>query len=219
MNKCPKCKITLHVNETVCPICHNVIELNKPDSIYPKILPKYRSFKLFMKIALLISTLGIIFSCSINYIVNKQLSWSILVILGIVSFWLTFLVSAKHERSFMKKLFVEIIAIIILSILWDKSTGFHKWSITYVLPFLCTSYTVTFLIIRIFTSKATKDHVLYTYLNSLIGFIPAHFIIYNSLNVLWPSYLSVFTSIFVICFLFLFNRKTLESEIERRLHI
>jgi len=219
MNKCPKCNMTLHVNETVCPICHNPIDLNEPDSIYPKILPKYRSLKLFMKIALLISALGIIFSCSINYIVNNKLSWSIFVILGIVSFWLTFLVSAKHERSFMKKLFVEIIAIIILSILWDKSTGFHKWSFTYVLPFLCTSYTITFLIIRIFTSKATKDYVMYTYLNSLIGFIPAHFIIHNSVHPLWPSYLSIFTSVLVICFLFLFNRKTLESEIERRLHI
>ncbi len=219
MNKCPKCNVILHINEDTCPLCHNPIELKESNSIYPKIKSKYYSPKLFIKIMILLSTLGIIFSCSINYLVNQKLSWSIFVILGIISFWLTFIINTKYTKSFIKKLFIEILFIIILSIIWDKSTGFHKWSITYVLPFLCSSYTITFLIIRIFTSKATKEYVLYTYLNSLIGFIPLYFIIHKSINPLWPSYLSIITSIFAICFLFLFNRKTLESEIERRLHI
>ena len=119
----------------------------------------------------------------------------------------------------MRILFAEIIAIIILSILWDLSTGFHKWSLTYCLPFLCIAYTITFLIIRIFTKYHNKEYILYTYLNSLIGIFPLYFILKDNLNTLWPSYISVLTSIFALIFLFIFNHHTLETEIERRLHI
>ena len=119
----------------------------------------------------------------------------------------------------MRILFTEILSIMILSIIWDLLTGFHKWSLMFVLPLLCIAYTITFLIIRIFTRQTRKEYILYTYLNSLIGLIPLYFIIGNKLSVLIPSYISVSISIVALIFLFIFNQRTLEDEIERRLHI
>ena len=172
-----------------------------------------------IKISLFISLCGIIFSLLINYWVNNQISWSPFVILGILSFWLTFSMGINSKHGFMRILFAEIISIMVLSIIWDLLTGFHKWSITYCLPFLCISYTITFLIIRIFTRHTRREYILYTYLNSLIGLLPLYFIIKNNLNTLWPSYVSVSTSILALIFLFIFNYYTLGTEIERRMHV
>ena len=219
MNICPKCKVTLKTNSTTCPLCHNKIELKEKNSIYPTLKQNNYTRNLLIRISLFITLCGIIFSLLINYWVSKEISWSIFVILGIISFWLTFSTGMNKHHNFMRILFAEIIAIIILSILWDLITGFHKWSLTYCLPFLCIAYTITFLIIRIFTKYHNKEYILYTYLNSLIGIFPLYFILKDNLNTLWPSYVSVLTSILALIFLFIFNHHTLETEIERRLHI
>ncbi len=219
MNKCPKCDIVLKTNNNICPLCHNKIELKEKDSIYPEIKTTYRHYNLLIKISLLITLCGIIFSLLINYWVSNEISWSIFVVLGILSFWLTFSTGINRKHGFMRILFAEILSIMILSIIWDLLTGFHKWSLMFVLPLLCIAYTITFLIIRIFTRHTRKEYILYTYLNSLIGLIPLYFILENKLSILWPSYISVSTSIFALIFLFIFNHHTLETEIERRLHI
>lgn len=219
MNKCEKCGVNLYVSNHVCPLCHNTIDLTLENSIYPKVTSRYCKTKTIMKIANFIALIGMLFSILINYLVSKELSWSIFVVLGITTFMVTFKTGINTKHHFMKTLFAEIVAIIILAFLWDKSTGFHKWSITYVLPLICISYTITFLIIRIFTHKITKEHVLYTYLNSLIGLLPLYFILKRKIVTVWPSYTSIFTSIFAIIFLFFFNKKMLENEIERRFHI
>lgn len=218
MNNCPKCGINLKTRTNRCPLCHNKIEINNDYSIYPKIRPRYRFPILLKRILLLTSLCGIIFSLIINYLISKKLSWSIFVILGIASFLITFSLGMKKRHSFTKLLFAEVISIITLSITWDYFTGFHKWSLIYVLPLICISYTLTFLIFRIFTN-INKDFVIYTYLNSLIGLIPLYFIIKRNINPLWPSYVSAFTSIFALLFLLVFNHHTIENELERRLHI
>lgn len=219
MNKCPHCHMNLHLSNNKCPLCHNKIDFKENNSIFPEIKPAYKLHRLLIRVSLLISTCGIIFAILINYLINKRLSWSIFVILGILSFWLTFINGIKKRHNFYKLLLTEIISLIALSLLWDYYTGFYKWSLIFVLPFLCISYTITFLILRIFTNKTNKDYIIYTYLNSLIGLSPLYFILTNKFKILWPSYLSVFISIFTLIFLIIFNRKTLENEIERRLHI
>lgn len=218
MNKCPKCEMILKTNSNVCPLCHNKIDLKQKNSIYPE-LKTYSNYNLLIRLSLFITICGIIFSLLINYWVNKEISWSVFVILGILSFWLTFSTGINRKHNFMRILFTEILSIMILSIIWDLLTGFHKWSLMFVLPLLCIAYTITFLIIRIFTRQTRKEYILYTYLNSLIGLIPLYFIIGNKLSVLIPSYISVSISIVALIFLFIFNQRTLEDEIERRLHI
>jgi len=219
MSKCLKCNVSLHINNDRCPLCHSKIVNPKKDSIFPEVKPKYKLHQLLLKIFLFTSLCGIVFSLMINKIVNKKLSWSIFVILGICTLWFTIITGIKKRHNLMKLLFAEILIMIIFAFLWDKSTGYHKWSLTFVLPFLCIAYIITFLILRIFTNKIKKEHILYTYLNALIGLFPLYSILKKNLTPLWPSYLSIFTSIFALIFLFIFNHRTLESEIERRLHI
>lgn len=219
MNKCSKCNVLLKTNSNLCPLCHNKIILEEKNSIYPDPKTTYHSLNLLIKISLFFTICGIIFSLLINYWVNEEISWSIFVILGIISFWLTFSMGINRKHGFMRILFAEILSVIILSIIWDLLTGFHKWSLIYCFPFLCIAYTLTFLIIRIFTRYTRKEYILYTYLNSLIGLFPLYFILSKKLLILWPSYISVSISILALIFLFIFNHHTLETEIERRLHI
>ena len=128
MNKCPKCEMILKTNSNVCPLCHNKIDLKQKNSIYPE-LKTYSNYNLLIRLSLFITICGIIFSLLINYWVNKEISWSVFVILGILSFWLTFSTGINRKHNFMRILFTEILSIHYL--------GFTNWFsqvVTHVCP-------------------------------------------------------------------------------------
>lgn len=219
MNKCINCQVTIQTNLNKCPLCNQEIKNEKPNSVYPEIKTSYKAHHILYRILLLISLLGITLSLFINYIISYKISWSFFVSLGIICFWVTFITAVKHRKNISKLLFAEIIALIIIAYVIDRLTGYHRWAIIYVLPFLCLSYTIIFILARIFRNHVTKELILYTYLNSLIGLIPLIFLIRKSIFPRWPSIISIIGSIFAIIFLTIFNHKTLKNEIEKYLHI
>lgn len=219
MKKCYKCDISINTDNNKCPLCHNIIEDDFTDSVFPKIPYIYTKHNLIIKILLFISIFGCIVCSIINYLVSKNVNWAIFVIFGIITFWITFVTGLKGKNNFMKLLFGEVILILIISIIWDYFTGWYFWSITYVLPFLCIAYNVVLFCFRLFLKNIFKDHIIYIYITSVIGLIPLYFILKNKLDIEWPSILCVVFSIFLILVLAIFNHKQMKNELERRLHI
>ena len=119
----------------------------------------------------------------------------------------------------MKLLFSEVMIILIASLLWDYFTGWHLWSVTYVLPFLSIAYITTLFFLRLFVKNVFKDYVIYIYINSLIGITPLYFILKGTLNNEFPSIACVLFSICSILALAIFNHRQMKNELERRLHI
>lgn len=220
MKKCYKCNVFINSKVQKCPLCKGSIEEEgTEENVFPIIPNIYKRHKLFFKCLLFISILGSILCTIINYLVSKQISWAWFVIAGIISFWVTFITGIKKRNNFMTLLFGEVILVLIASILWDHFTGWHFWSITYVLPFLCMAYITTLFFLRIFLKNIFKDYVIYIYINSLIGLVPLYFILRDKLSVKWPSIACVIFSIFSILILAIFNHKQMKNELERRLHI
>lgn len=221
MKKCYKCNISLNTKGTRCPLCQSIIDTSiECEDIFPVIENNNnRTYKLVYKILLFISIFGCITCLILNWLISKKISWSLFVIAGIISFWFTFVIGLKKRNDTIKLLFVEMILVLISSIIWDYFTGLHFWSITYVLPFISISYISALLIIRLFIKNVFKEHIIYIYINLLIGLLPLYFILKNKLTIEWPSIVCVIFSIFVILLLAIFNHKQMKDELERRLHI
>lgn len=220
MKKCYKCNVNINSSVAKCPLCNSSIDDDKIDeSVFPIIPSIYTKNTIILKLLLFVSILGCFICTIINYIVSKEISWAWFVISGIVSFWLTFITGIQKRHHFMKLLFSEVMIVLIASVLWDYFTGWHLWSITYVLPFLCIAYVTTLFFLRIFIKNIFKDYVIYIYINSLIGLIPLYFILKNILNNNWPSIACVIFSGCSILALAIFNHRQMVNELERRLHI
>lgn len=210
-------------NHTEVTIHTNVIEgyeKRKEESVFPKIESNFRYHEVMLKILFALSMIGMFVSLLINFIIAKQISWSLFVVAGIFSFWFTIKTAFNRKNKIYKILFLEMLLLLLLSIFIDYKTGFLKWSLTYVLPFLCISYIIAFLIYRIFfqPSRINKDYLTYTYLNSFIGILPLYFILHDEITVYWPSIISISMSFLAVFFLLIFNSKTISNELERRFH-
>jgi len=220
MKKCYKCNVSINSNNSKCPLCKSELKESKVDeSVFPIIPNFYKSHKLLLKCILFITLLGCILCIIINYLISKEISWAWFVMAGIISFWITFIIGIKQRNNFMTLLFAEVIIVLISSIIWDYFTGWHFWSITYVLPFLCVSYLTTLSILRIFLKNIFRDHIIYIYINLLIGLVPLYFILRDKLSIKWPSIICVIFSVLLILILAIFNHKQMKNELERRLHI
>lgn len=219
MKKCYKCNVIVNSSLNKCPLCQNEIKHGKSkECVFPIIPTIYKKHKLLYKMLSFISLFGSIICITINSIVSKEISWSWFVIAGILCFWITLITAIKRRNHFMKLLFTEFNLIVIITILWDYFTGWHLWSINYVLPFTCISYIIAMFIMRIFFKYYIKDHIIYITLNCLIGIIPLLLILIDVVTVEWPSMISVILSIFMVLLLAIFNRKSFTKELTRRFH-
>ena len=220
MKKCYKCDVTINSSIAKCPLCNsNIDDDNIDNSVFPTIPSMYTRNTVFFRLLWFLSLLGVVLCMVINYIVSNKISWSLFVIAGIASFWVTFITGIRKRHHFMKLLFSEIMLILIASLLWDYFTGWHLWSVTYVLPFISIAYITTLFFLRIFIKNIFKDYIIYIYINSLIGLVPLYFIFRNILNNEWPSIVCVLFSICSILALAVFNHRQMKNELERRLHI
>lgn len=219
MKTCYKCNVKINTNVEECPLCHNILEeKNKGENIFPTIESKYQLREILEKIFKLLAISSVFISIFLNYVISKEISWSLFVVAGITSFFITLNITLKTRKNFMKLLFAEFNIILFSSILWDIFTGFYKWSLNYVLPLTCISYIVAIFIMRIFFKYYIKDYVFYIVTSCLIGLSPIILLIFNVVTVRWISYISVCISIFVIALMYVFNKKSLQKELERRLH-
>ncbi|MBQ9072835.1 MAG: hypothetical protein IJY25_06730 [Bacilli bacterium] len=220
MKNCYKCNVKINSNISKCPLCNSKLEgSGKYESVFPIIPNVYVRHKFYLKLLLFISILGCLICAIINYLISNKISWSCFVVAGIISFWITLIVGIKQRNNFIRLLFAEAILILIASIIWDYFTGWHYWSITYVLPFLCMAYITTLFFLRIFLKNIFRDYIIYFYINSLIGLTPLYFLLKDLVLVKWPSVICINVSIFSILILATFNHKQMIREIERRLHI
>lgn len=219
MSKCRKCNVLVLSDTNKCPLCNNPISNDGGNNVFPKIDYDYHHHHFLIKLLFFTSLCALFICFFINYTISKKISWSWFVGAGILTFWITLIAGLRGRKHFIKMLFGEMVLIIIISIIWDYFTGFNMWSINYCLPFLCSSYMISILIMRIFRKKIQKEFVFYATINSLIGLIPGVLIIFDKVSVLWPSYISVILSIVILVFLLVFNKRQLKNELERRLHI
>lgn len=221
MNKtCKHCHVIVNTQAAICPLCHKKLEKGESQNVFPKIESDFRYHEEMLKILFIFSMVGMGISLFINFIIARKISWSLFVVIGILSFWVTLKTALNRKNKIYKILFLEMLLLILLSVFIDYKTGFIKWSFTYVLPFLCISYTITFILYRIFfnPSRINKDYITYTYLNSFIGIFPLYFILRKMINVYWPSIVSICISFLAVLFLLLFNSKTIANELKKRFH-
>lgn len=219
MSKCLKCNVNIASSTNICPLCNNPIKVENVNDVFPIIEYNYKNHKFLYNLLKFLSIVAIFVCIFSNFIVSRTLSWSLFVVAGIISFWLTLITAIKGRKHFIRMLFAEMILIILISFMWDYFTGFNKWSINYCLPFICSIYTIAILIMRLFRKRLAKEFIFYATINSLIGLVPGILIIFNKVDFLWPSFISVIISLVILAFLLVFNKKQMKNELERRFHI
>ena len=219
MSKCIKCNVEVNSVTNRCPLCNSELKKwKKEDSIYPNKVNVLNN-ALVKKIILLIMILCSVATFAVNYFLTPNISWSLFVVIQIVIIGLIISRIMSGRNKVLKSLFISSFIICGISIFWDMYIGFKGWSLDYVLPSLCISYSIFVLILRIVNYLAFRENSSYIYLNIMLGFVPCVLLYYNHINVPVLAYLSGILAFINLLILLIFDWSDVKTFIVKKLHI
>ncbi|OGO89322.1 MAG: hypothetical protein A2Y17_10550 [Clostridiales bacterium GWF2_38_85] len=158
-------------------------------------------------------------SVALNMMIPSDIWWSLFVIGGAISAWITASVGIKYRRKLFKNITWQLFIVTTFAVLWDLSTGWLRWSIDYVIPISCMASMLSMYILSKILKIPTYEYVLYLILDALYGIIPVIFIFTGVLNIIYPSVICVACSLISTAAILLFEGKNMKEEIIRRMHL
>lgn len=221
MKYCRHCRVYVRGKRDKCTLCENVLEedlVGKIEEVFPKI-PSFYESHLALKIMIFISIVALVVSFGINTVFPSDINWPILFMFAVISIWIGLIIIVQKRYHIPKKIVWQVFIISILAVFWDYKTGWKGWSLDYVIPIACVSAMIIMYVTARIMHLSIKDYITYVLLDGLFGIIPVVFIIFDLVNVVYPSIISIGFSIISLSAIFIFQGKEIKTEIIKRMHI
>lgn len=221
MRYCQHCKVYIRGNYDRCTLCENILEEDlkeKSEDVFPDIPPFYKSY-LALKIMIFISIVAVVVSFGFNIIFPANINWPTLFMFGIISIWVGLIIIVQKRYHIPKKIVWQVVIISILAVFWDYKTGWRGWSLDYIIPIVCVLAMIIMYITAKIMNLSIRDYITYALLDGVFGIVPAIFIVFDLVNVIYPSIISIGFSIISLSAIFIFEGEEIKVEINKRMHI
>lgn len=220
MGYCEKCKIKVIGKLEQCPLCGGCPsgEICDETEIFPDAAPEKRKHSLLIKILVLCSVIAAAVCFAVNASIAGQNWWLNYVLAGLASFWALVFVALKKCVNPAKAVLYFSVTASVLIFLWDIATGFHRWSLDFVLPVLLVCAICATVMFARYLCLKPQDYLFYLVLNILLGMIPMVLFLFGVPRVICPSAVCAAVSIIALGVLVIFRGDILEEELDRRLH-
>ena len=219
MLKCNNCKIDLPGTPKYCPLCQGELSGtgDAAENAYPFIAVEKPHRTLYSWVAFGAITVSVI-CVAVNLSVPQGGFWSLFVLGGIASLWISFAVIIKKMKNIPKTILWQVALTSLLAFIWDHFTGGLGWSTDYVLPILGTCAMIAMAVVSRVKKLDIKDYIIYLVIDSFWGILSFILILVNYLTVVYPSAICFAASVISLGALISFEGKALWSEIQRRMH-
>ena len=131
MKYCDKCKVSVISSADKCPLCQGIIEEGPADDVFPYVPTIYKKYHFFFRLLVFVSAMISGLCIFINALFPTEVYWSLFVLAAFACLLLLLRISIGNYKNIPKTILWLVVAISLLSLLWDYFTGWHGWSITY----------------------------------------------------------------------------------------
>ncbi len=196
MYYCPKCKVTIRGKKTCCPLCEGKIlsgnDLKRTgidEKIYSSddftdeyneafpILSERRITGItFIKLCTFILAVIIVICLSLQYLFKDEMSWTSAIVGGGIVAWLDVIAVMRYRYNILKVVTVEVVVALIVDYYIDKVTGFHGWSVVWMIPFCLLGHSVVTWIIAKIRRLRFEDYISYIVFDVILSYAQIYFI-------------------------------------------
>lgn len=215
---CKKCNVEILSNHTYCPLCQNPIKgIGK--EIFPYVPTIQKRYHLFFKILLLCSISISLLSIFLDIIIPTKIHFSIYIVAGLLCLNIILKISLTKRENIPRSILRQVVVISILTWLWDYFTGWHGFSISYVIPILCMVGSLDMIILAKVMKLYMDEQLIYFIDIVILGLVPSIFLLLNLVNPRLPSLICIFLNILAFFIILIFRWDKVIEELKRRLHI
>lgn len=222
MQYCSHCRVNIRGNKNECPLCWNTLQPDsssiEQDEIFPAIPPAYESH-LAIRIMVFISIVAVVASFAIYLIFPSDINWPLIAVFGLLSMWLSLIVVIRKRHNIPKSIMWQVTLASALSVFWDWETGWRGWSLDYVIPVACVTAMLVMYVTARIMKLSVRDYITYALLDCIFGIIPVLFILFDWINISYPSTICISISIIFLAAIFIFHGEDIRKELDKRMHI
>lgn len=221
MKYCEQCKVSVTGQRSRCPICQSVLrdEGEPYEEVFPVIPTVYNRFQFFFKLLIFASAVLGIVSAVINLLLPQSGVWSLFVLGGIGCLWVFLFIAVRKRNNIPKNILWQVAVTILFCLLWDLFTGWHGWSVDYVVPSICVAAMAALAVTAKVFRLVVGDFLFYLLISVLFGILPVISILLGWVQVLYPSLICVGCSLVSLAAVLIFQGENMKREWRRRMHL
>ena len=217
MQYCPKCKVNIRGEKYCCPLCQGKIKeiddnINDPFPTLPR--KKISNITFFKVVTFIFIALEIIFE-TINFQTDGKYPFVGITMLGLLVAWITIITTMYLRNNLIKIITWEVVVAIVVDIYIDQKTGFHGWSVMWMVPSTLIGLAIATVIVAKIMKLRMDEYILYLVLDLVMALLQIIFIVNGSNKFTWPAVISIMVYLIMIVALFIFRFRDLKNASER----
>ena len=155
----------------------------------------------------------------INYLTREKLDWFWFAAAGCLCGWLIVAVAYAKRRNILKNEIIQLILVTIIAVLWDKYTGWHGWSLDFVLPFGALAVLGSIPVIVKVQKLEKEEYLFYLVQAAFAGLVPLILMFLHLIRFPYPSVVCTGISLLVFAGMFIFNSNDTIREFHKKLRM
>lgn len=221
MSKCVKCNVVIRDETERCPLCQHVLTKNdeKEADTYPDAVHATKRFRLLENLFLFVSIVAGCVVILLNQVIYPDISWGLVVILVLIYANAVMRIAVTGRTGYRFKTFGLIILAILLLLGIDYLTGYHKWSLDFVLPAGIIAADVTILVLMLVNHRNWQSYMMVQILMMLLSVIPV--VLWGLGEIVFPYlvWVAVAVSVFLFLGTLILGDRKARTELKRRFYI
>lgn len=219
MRYCEKCKVSVRDSREDCPLCQGPLSGEPEPGVFPRLPDGKPPYHLLIRGMIFLSIAAVVVCFAINMLVPSGSWWAVFVAAGIACMWVCLWSVIRQRSNIPKNILWLVFWLSLLAALWDVFTGWHRWSINYVVPSLCVFAMAGMAVIARVLHLRVEDFFIYIVIDGLFGIVPILFLLFRWVTVVYPSVVCVACSLLSLAAILSFEGERLRAEWKKRMHL
>jgi hypothetical protein len=221
---CHNCKVRVSGSPRRCPLCQGELadlwSNGEAENVFPEIPIQSVPVKRLISFIAFGTIAAAVISAALNIAIpSGGVWWSLFVIAGLGSLWLSFLVINSQWWNIPKIIFLQLLVLSAIVLIWDFFTGFYKWSLNFVIPILFSGAMLALAVFAKVRKLKVEDYIMFLGIISVISIFSLLLILFKVVTIVYPAVICFALSLISLAFLLLFEGKSLWEELQRRMHL
>ena len=221
MQICQKCNVKIRGRKECCPLCQGRLKEVEGDEnpSFPVLEKRKISNITFLKMCTFLFIASEIIFGAINIMTKGEFSFIGPVMLGLFVAWIDVIATMYLRNNLIKVITFEVVVAIVVDFYIDIKTGFHGWSVNWMIPMTLIGLAVATNIIAWVLKLRLDEYILYIVLDFVMALVQIIFI-RNGMNTFpWPAVASIITYMILIAALVIFRFRDLKNASEKMFNI
>ena len=221
MQYCKKCKVKIRGKKECCPLCQGQLQEveGEENPSFPVLEKRKISSITFFKICTFLFIASEIVFGTINIMTEGKFSFIGPVMLGIFVGWIDVIATMYLRNNLIKVITFEVMVAIVVDYYIDVKTGFHGWSVNWMIPFTLIGLAVITILTALILRLRLDEYILYIVFDFFMSLFQIIFIRNGMNTVPWPAVISIMCYMILITALVIFRFRDLKNASEKMFNI